>query len=304
MPPRGFQSWGESARHLLAGWSCAVASVVLLTASPPARASDRVEAPSASEVEEALPAGESLTGRELYDRFLDNKLHTAIQYQQIVSRDPGGNEQKTRFWVRWKDYRDENDVSEQGVIAKTLVKFQEPYDMRNTAFLLIQRDDGPDEQFFYRPSSGLTRRVKLRGVGIFGTDFSYEDIDFQNLEDAEYHRLPDQEIDGVSVYVVEATLKPLSGSDYYKTVSYLEKGHYVPLRARYWDHSQVEIKELRSPYDSIEEFDGAWIPTVTTMRNLREGTSSTLYIERLDPNPDIADRLFSVLRLQLRSDTN
>lgn len=267
-----------------------------------AESSEGIELPSAAEVEEAIPTGDSLTGRELYDRFLDNKLHTAIQFQRIVSRDPGGNEQSTRFWVRWKDYRDEEDRSRDGILAKTLVRFLQPYDMRHTAYLLIQRDDGPDEQFLYRPSSGLTRRINLRGVGIFGTDFSYEDIDFQNIEDAEYRRLPDETVDGVPVYVVEAAMKPIADSEYYKTISYLEKEHYVPLRVRFWDESGVEIKELRSPHESIREFDGAWIPTVSTMRDLREGTSSTLHIERLDPNPEIADRMFSVLRLQLRTE--
>ncbi|MFQ5515921.1 MAG: outer membrane lipoprotein-sorting protein [Myxococcota bacterium] len=274
------------------------ALVLVLSAAPPA--ATEIDRPSAREVEEAIPEGDALTGRELYDRFLRNKLHTAVQYQRVVSRDPAGNEQRTRFWVRWKDYRDENDdPGPDGVIAKTLVKFEYPFDMRNTAYLLIQRDGGTNEQFLFRPSSGRIRRVKLRGVSVFGTDFSFEDIDFQNIEDSEYHRHPDETIDSIPVYVVEATLKPQVDSEYYKIVVYLEKQHYVPLRTRIWDESSVEIKELIADPSSIQEFDGAWIATRVTMHNLREGTNSTLTVERLDPNPELADRMFGVLRLQI-----
>jgi hypothetical protein len=100
-------------------------------------AAGEIKLPAKEEFESALPEGGSLTGREIFDRFLDNRLHSAIQWQTVVSRDPGGNEQRSRFWVRWKDYRDENKHAVNGVLAKTLVKFSAPEDMRQTGFLMV-----------------------------------------------------------------------------------------------------------------------------------------------------------------------
>ncbi len=275
-------------------------ALAVAVAGPGAVRADAVDLPTREEVEDAVPVGESLTGREIWEKFLDNKMHAAVQHQTIVSRDPGGGEQQTRFWVRWKDYRDENLDAVDGVLAKTLIKFMDPFDMRHTGFLMIVREDRGHDQFVYQPSRRKVRRVKLNEISVMGTDFTFGDIAYQDIEDADYLRHPDEEIDGIPVYVVEANVKPLVRAQHVKTISYLEKEHYVPLRARYWDRAGVEIKELTTDPDSIQEFDGIWLPKVSTMRNLQEGTSSTVIIEKLDANPEIAEHLFSVFRLSLR----
>jgi hypothetical protein len=263
-----------------------------------------LDVPTAAEVDDAIPEGGSLTGREIYERFLENKLHSAVQHQRVISRDPGGNDQETRFWVRWKDYREENGSGEKsapdGVLAKTLVKFVDPFDMRFTGYLMIMREDRDHDQFVYTPSTRRIRRVKLRQASVMGTDYTFADIAYQDIEDADYRRLPDEEIEGVSVYVVEAMIKPFVQSPYHKTMAYLEKEHYVPLRTRYWDRAKVEIKEMKAVPSSLKEFNGVWVATDSTMHNLKEGTSSSMYVEKLDPNLELADQLFSVFRLELR----
>jgi hypothetical protein len=285
-----------SGRALFFAWVCLFA---FGSTSPGLGA--EIEVPTAEEIEDAIPEGESLTGKEIYERFLENKLHSAVQHQKVVSTDPGGSTQTTRFWVRWKDYREEDDgEGPEGVLAKTLVKFSDPFDMRNTGFLMIMREDRASDQWIYSPSTRKIRRVKLRQTSVMGTDYTFADIAYENIEDADYRRLADEEIDHVEVYVVEAVTKPFVDSQYNRTMVYLEQEHYVPLRARYWDQSDVEIKELRAPASSLTEYDGVWVAAESTMYNLKEGTSSTLYIENLDPNPEIADHLFSVFRLEQR----
>ncbi len=85
------------------------AGVALLVPVHAALAGSAVALPDHAEAEDALPEGGSMTGRAIFDRFLENRLHSAVQYQTVLSRDPGGNEQRSRFWVRWKDYRDNQD---------------------------------------------------------------------------------------------------------------------------------------------------------------------------------------------------
>ena len=263
-----------------------------------APANTQKQGPSASEVDDAIPEGGTLTGKELYSRFLKNRLHSAIQHQRTVSRDPGGNEQESRFWVRWRDYRDENDEPIDDILNKTLVKFKEPFDMKGTAYLMVVRADRAAEQWVYRPSDRRVRRVKMRGgSGVGGTDFSWDDIAFQNVEDADYERLPDEVVRGVPVYVVLAKLKPLKRSRYSKSMVYLEKDHYISLRARHWDHARVEVKELNSEYDSIKRFGDHWVATRGVAENLQEGTSSSMLIEGLDPDAEIADSMFRTFKL-------
>jgi outer membrane lipoprotein-sorting protein len=275
------------------------AAVLLLLGPTPARA-EASDLPSAEEIEDAMPEGATLTGKEIWERYIENRMHSAVQHQRVISRDPGGNEQETRFWVRWKDFRDENHQAVEGVLGKTLVKFQEPFDMRHIGFLMIVHEDRDSDQWVYTPSSKRVRRIKLRGSTVMGTDYTFDDIAFQNVEDADYKRFPDEEINGEPVYVVEATLKPFVDSAYSRTRAYLEKEHYIPLRARYWDDSDVEVKEAESVASSIKEFNGTWVATNVTMKNLQQGTSSTIEVEKLDPNVEISENLFSLFRLGLR----
>jgi hypothetical protein len=259
-----------------------------------------VKLPAREEIEQAIPEGRSLTGREIFDRFLENRLHSAVQWQTVVSRDPGGNEQRSRFWVRWKDYRDENKKAVAGVLAKTLVKFSAPEDMRQIGFLMVVNDDRSNDQFVWTPSSGRVRRVRLSGVGIMGTDYTFDDIGWKSIEDADYRRLPDEVTDGVGTFVLEVTMKPFVDSEYQTMRTWIDREHYVPLRTIYRDANGVEMREMVAEAASIENFDGAWIGTRSTMYNLKEKTSTSVYVEALDPDVSLADQAFSTFQLSLR----
>jgi hypothetical protein len=282
--------------------SLALLVVVLACASTArvAHAAGAVALPPQKEVEDALPEGGTLTGRQIFDRFLDNRLHSAVQYQTVISRDPGGNEQRSRFWVRWKDYRDKDKKAVDGVLAKTLVKFEAPDDMRQTGFLMVVNEDRSNDQFVWSPSTGRVRRVQLRGVGVMGTDYTFDDIAWKNVEDADYARLPDEEIDGVPVYVIEVTAKPFVDSTYKTARTWVEKQHYVPLRTVYRDSNGVDLREMRSPAASVRDFSGTWVATESTMSNLKEKTSTTILVDKLDANVALFDHHFSTLQLTLR----
>jgi hypothetical protein len=280
-----------------------IAAGALAAINAGARCADAAQAvtlPDRKEVEDALPEGGSLTGRAIFDRFLENRLHSAVQYQTVISRDPGGNAQTSRFWVRWKDYRDKDKKAVDGVLAKTLVKFEAPDDMRATGFLMVVNADRSNDQFVWSPSTGRVRRVDLRGVGVMGTDYTFDDIAWKNIEDADYQRLADEEIDGTPVYVVEVTVKPTVASSYKTMRAWIEKEHFVPLHAVYRDSNGIDTREMRATAGSLHDFNGTWIAKESTMSNLKEKTSTTIVVERLEPNIDLSERHFSQLQLTLR----
>lgn len=257
---------------------------------------DRVT-PDAVEVEDALPEGGSLTGRQIYERFLDNKFRQSFQELRVYSRDPGGNAQLTRFAISVQDERDDNDEPTNGVNARMLIEVSDPFDMRHTAYLMIAKEPGPDDEFVYQPSQRRVKRVDLKNQSLLGTDYTFNDIAFQNIEDADYKRLPDEVIDGTVVYVVEANVKETIDVEYHRTITYLEKEHYIPLRTRYWDDFGVEVKEMTAPYAKIRPFGKVWIGTESTMKDLRQQTSSTLIVDSLDTDPEFHRKTFSLTQL-------
>jgi outer membrane lipoprotein-sorting protein len=272
-------------------------ALVLAPALPNA---GEVQLPNQKDIEDALPEGGTLTGRQIFDKFLDNRMRTCVQWQTVVSRDPGGSEQRTRFWLRWKDYRDKDKKPVNGVIAKALVKFEEPEDMKETGYLMIVNSDRSNDEFIWSPATQKVRRMRLRGVGIMGTDYTFDDIGWKNIEDADYKRLPDDAIDGIPCYVLEVTMKPFVESEYRTMRTWIDKKHYVPLRSLYRDLKGVDMREMIADSTSVQDFDGAWVPTKSTMYNLREKTSTTIYVEALDPNVHLTDQHFSTFQLTLR----
>ncbi len=251
-----------------------------------------------STIEDALPPDSALTGDEIIERVRGNSLDSYIQKSKLISGDEAGTEQSSRMRVEWRNFRDDEDHPTEGVISKTVIIYEDPFEMRHTSYLIVNQDERANDQFVYFPSSRRVRRVNLRGEAVFGTDFSFEDIVPRAAEHSTYKRLPDELVDSTPCYVIEAVPKPRANSEYSRFRLYVKKDQYVPIRTRYWDDKGLEIKELRAKVESIRKFDGSWIPMEATMRHLQFKSYTKLFVEHLEPNPSISAARFSVRRLE------
>ncbi len=242
----------------------------------------------------ATPEPDGESGRAIYERFLGQRLRESRQELRVVSRDPGGSAQTTRFTISSKDLRGEDDAPTDGILAKMLIEVSEPFDLRHTAYLIIAKEPGPDDEFIYQPSQRSVKRADLKNTSLLGTDYTFNDVAYQKIDDAEYARLADEVVDGKPVYVVEVNVHDDVQVAFPRTILYLEQETLVPLRMRYWDPYGVEIKEMTAPASSVRSFDGTWVATESTMRDLRQGTTSTLLVDDLDPHPDFPKKTFSL----------
>ena len=257
--------------------------------------------PAARAAEEPIPEAE-LTGEQIYQRALDNRFYTYVQDIEMESGDRSPRTQRTELEMKYLSFR---GVDER-FLSKTIAKYSKPLDVRHMGYLVIKKSNDTEDQFIYRPSARRVRRINLRGESVFGTDFSMEDILPREIEDATYKRLPDSEVDGIPVFVVEVYPKPEKQSEYSKFVAYLEKGHYVTIRNHYWDEREVLIKELNAEPDSIEMFlgqerDGVpkeiWAPRRSKMVQLKTGSFTDLRVNKLELDVTLRDRDFSERKL-------
>ena len=129
-------------------------------------------------------------------------------------------------------------------------------------------------------------------------DFSFEDVIPRELEHAAYQRLPDELLDGVPTFVVEAIPNSEMRSEYSRFLIYVEKQRFVPLRTRYWDDRGIETKELRVEHASIEMVENVWVPKRMTMRNLRYESYTDLVVTEVEPNPLLDRTVFDLRRLE------
>lgn len=242
-------------------------------------------------------ADDGLTGDAIYDRMLENRFNSYEQRLRMHSGDQGGNFQDVMMRVRYRSYRKESNR----VLSKTIAKYFEPQDVRHLGYLVINKLTGVDDQFVYRPSSRKVRRINVRGEAIAGTDFAFEDIVPQELEDGRHFRLPDARVGELPAYVVTVVPRPETESEYSKFVMYLDREHYVPLRTVYWDNKRTRIKELTAAPDSIAVFEDEeedavkriWIATKSRMLHLKQDSFTELEILSLEANPGLRDRDFS-----------
>ena len=204
----------------------------------------------AAAIDDAPPANDAISGREIFQRVIDNKLNTSYLEHRMLSTDPGGSVQTLTFWSRFKDLRTPETAPPGTVISKTVMKFTDPFDKRDTAYLFIEKRGTEDEGFHYSRRRTRVTRIAPAKESIFGTDFSLDDLAVvRHIEDATYERLPDEEVQGKIVWVVDVAHKPETDPAYARSMLYVDKERNVPLRTRHWDEAGVEGRSLiASPF--------------------------------------------------------
>ncbi|MFP6564176.1 MAG: outer membrane lipoprotein-sorting protein [Myxococcota bacterium] len=291
----------QALRALLAG----LALAALL--APHAQANRPVpdEVPASGEAR-AEDAGQS--GRDIYARVLENRFHSFRQTARLVSGDRAGNQQESAFRMWFTEDAPKEDRERAGaagrgsnpsrmIASQTLVRYLEPFDLRHTGYLILNRHTGPSDQFLYLASERRIRRVSLRGEPVFGSDFSFEDVLPSDIDDFDYTRIDDEALDQVAVFVIEATPKSGTISEYSKLRIYIEKDRAIPLLTRYWSERGIETKTLDVDRAAIEKHADVWVAMRMTMRNLQQGSYTRLEVEDIEPNVIFEETTFEMRRL-------
>ncbi len=239
-----------------------------------------------------------LSGRELYQRVIDNQLTTSEMEQRTISEDPGGDRQESRFWSRFKDYRVDGQANADGVISKAIMKYTFPQSRRDSGYLFIENHRRENEGYQYSRFRGKVMRMRTREETVFGTDFTLEDIVAARvLDDATYERGPDEVLDGEPVYVVTATYVDEALPQYARSRLWIDPQTFVPLRILNWSHDDVERNMLEVKREHIERHDTSFVPMEVKMTDLRDQTASWLYVDAINANPGIPDTSFEPVRI-------
>lgn len=281
--------------------TAALAIPMLLLASPapaeePAQAQEQPQAqehPQEEEEEEQQEGEEAQDRRtleEIQDCVARNHEHDA-SVSTIVLRSQDRFDQVTESRAKLHRRKFEDGLS------KVHLRFSDPLDLRGSALLLIEKEEGANDMFMYLPELGRSRRVTGHMVSgsMFGTDFSYEQ--FQRLQgmarDASVRRLDDSEWKGRKVHVLEHHPGPESGSAFRKVVSHVDARTCVPVRTEYYEHGEDARKVLHVDVETLEERDGRWIPRRLVMRDLRDESRTVLSLEDVRLDAEIPYRVFS-----------
>ncbi|NOZ03905.1 MAG: outer membrane lipoprotein-sorting protein [FCB group bacterium] len=180
---------------------------------------------------------------------------------------------------------------------KTLVRFLSPADVKGVGLLSI--DDGDrEDQWLYLPALKRVRRISSseKSDSFMGSDFSYEDIEQNELNDYQYTLLGQETVDGVDCYVVRsipASDEIKKETAYSMTDMWIRKDNYVSVMVKFYNQKGDLIKLMVST--DIRRIDGAekWRANFITMKNVKTGHRTELLYDTIQINQGVADKFFT-----------
>jgi outer membrane lipoprotein-sorting protein len=184
--------------------------------------------------------------------------------------------------------------------ARTVIVFQSPATVKNTRFLTIDKEGGGSDQWIFMPSLGKVRRIAAsEGSGTFmGTDFSYDDMAAMDRDvNKDTHTLLREEtLKGAACFVIQSIAKD-ADYQYGKTITWVDKANSRVYRSEMYDkkgNTMLKVSEM-SGYETISGYD---TPRETKISTIASGTSTTIYMDRIEYDKQIPERVFTTAYLE------
>ncbi|MBL7050508.1 MAG: outer membrane lipoprotein-sorting protein, partial [Nitrospira sp.] len=129
---------------------------------------------------------------------------------------------------------------------KSLSIFDNPKDVKGTAFLNFTHRVGDDDQWLYLPALKRVKRISSRNKSgsFMGSEFAYEDISSQEVEKYTYKWIRDEVYEGQDCFVGESYPVDKKNSGYTRLLSWIDKKEYRTLRVEYYDRKNSHLKTL------------------------------------------------------------
>jgi len=183
-------------------------------------------------------------------------------------------------------------------LTRTLVRFLSPSDVAGTAFLFVENKGREDDQHMYLPALKVVKRIvgKQKQSRFMGSDLSYADLEWKDLEDASYVARPDEKVGGAPCHVIDAV--PRKKESYDHTRSWIRKKDLVPLRIHFFDRNKRLLKVLF--VKEVKPVGGSLTVTKLKMTNKQSGHSTFISIGQIKRRDDLPVDAFTVRALKQR----
>jgi len=159
---------------------------------------------------------------------------------------------------------------------KTLITFDQPRDVKGTAFLSYTKKIGPDDQWLYLPALARVKRISSNNKSgpFVGSEFAYEDLTSQEVEKYTYKYLRDEEYEGMPHFVIERyPVDPKSG--YTRQIVWIDQAEYRAIKIDFYDRKDSLLKTLT--FSGYQQYlDKYWRAESMNMVNHQTGKKTEL----------------------------
>ena len=182
-----------------------------------------------------------ITAREISLKARDKQFpENSVMDITMVLINKRGNERKREISSKRKS--GENGEN------KSVAYFLSPADVKGTAFLVWEHKNQPNDIFIYLPALKKIRRIASdqKHQSFMGSDFSYADMENEDIDDADHKIISEESLDGHECWVVESIPKPESDSEYSKLITWVKKDDYIPHKVDFYDKKGRHFKIMKS----------------------------------------------------------
>jgi outer membrane lipoprotein-sorting protein len=176
---------------------------------------------------------------------------------------------------------------------KGLTIFDEPADIKGTAFLSFTHILDADDQWLYLPALKRVKRIssKNKSGPFMGSEFAFEDLSSREVAKFSYLYLRDEVINGEEVFVVES--KPnYKYSGYTRLIAWISKEKYQPLKIEYYDRKNTLLKTTTAT--GYQQYMGKyWRPDSLNTVNHQTKKETRLDFSNYEFQKGLSDRDFN-----------
>jgi len=159
--------------------------------------------------------------------------------------------------------------------------------------------DKDSDQWMYLSALGKVKRLvsgnndEPKTGTLFGSEIAYEDIEKTHIDDYDYKLLREEKLQDRDCWVIESVPKPARArkSNYSRSVSWIDKEHYLFLQAQVYDRTGRPVKQISSSQHEL--IDGIWISKQLNVNNVQSRRITTMKTQKIIINPEVQDELFS-----------
>lgn len=171
-----------------------------------------------------------------------------------------------------------------------IIKFLAPADIKGSGFLSITKEDGSSETMIYLPALGRTRRISSdkKDGSFFGSDFSYEDIDFagNDINDSDYEILDFSD----GVYKIQVVAKEGVDTAYDMKIIYINEEKLVPEKIEYYvDDELLKVMTIAE----TKEIGDYTVLSQLKMETIDGGSFTTIEQSEIELDKEIPDDVFT-----------
>jgi outer membrane lipoprotein-sorting protein len=203
----------------------------------------------------------------------------------MILRNAQGDEVERKMRLKSLEVVDDGD--------KGLTIFDQPLDVKGTAFLNFSHATKPDDQWMYLPKLSKVKRIRSRNKSgpFMGSEFAFEDMSSFEIAKYKFKYLRDETFEGQASFVLEQVPND-KDSGYSKQIIWVDKKHYRALKIEFYDRKGSLLKELIN-FDFTLYSDKYWRPMRVEMFNEQNGKSTELVTHQLTFNTGLSESDFN-----------